>query len=107
MLAPNAVMVEVHMKLPAVLLLLLLGTPSWAASFCPWKVPGEARTERYINLTVVQYVEVGDESVRIAFGGGNLGSGHDVVLLVKNRDEGRQLLANLEAAARRCDGVLK
>ncbi len=89
------------------LILFLLSAPAWSAPFCPWKIPGETKTERYINLTVVQYIEIGDESVRIAFGGGNLGSGHDVVMPVKNREEGRAVVSALEAAAKRCDASVK
>lgn len=88
------------------LLLLCCAGPAVAAPFCPWKVPGDAKPERHINLTVVQYVELTDNELHIAYGGGNLGSGHDIRLSLKNRDEGQKLLQDMRDTARRCDQPL-
>ncbi|XZG69447.1 hypothetical protein ACTSKR_12400 [Chitinibacteraceae bacterium HSL-7] len=76
-----------------------------AAPFCPWLVPGDGKSERYVNLTVVQYIDVGDDAVRIAFGGGNLGSGHELNLPVKSRAEAHALLEKMQQASRQCDGA--
>lgn len=82
---------------------ILTAAPGLAATFCPWKTPGEAKTERFINLTVVQFIDIGDEDVKIAFGGGNLGSGYDVKIATKSREDGFKILKAMQEAARQCD----
>ncbi|WP_297573528.1 hypothetical protein [uncultured Deefgea sp.] len=86
-----------------ILPLSLTAVPLYAATFCPWKIPSDSKTERLINLTVVQFIDVNDEEVKIAFGGGNLGSGHDIRLATKNRDDGNQLIKSMQNAAKQCD----
>ncbi|STR46023.1 hypothetical protein [Iodobacter fluviatilis] len=80
----------------------LLSNGVFAAPFCPWPVPG-SETKRFINLTVVQTIEITDEELRIAFGGGNLGSGHEIKLSIKNRADGLKTLQEMSDTARRCD----
>ncbi|GAB7129422.1 hypothetical protein JCM19000A_39300 [Silvimonas sp. JCM 19000] len=84
-----------------------LAAPALAAPFCLWKVPASkdvaARYERYLNLTVVQYVDLTDSDVHIVFGGGNLGSGHDLHITIKNRADGLRILQDLADTARACD----
>ncbi|MGL6040764.1 MAG: hypothetical protein ACRC01_06150, partial [Deefgea sp.] len=66
-------------------------------------VPSEAKTDRFINLTVVQFVDVGDEDVKIAFGGGNLGSGYDIRIQTKIREDGSKILKSMQDAAKQCE----
>ena len=72
-----------------------------AATFCAWKIPNDDK--RWINLTVVQYIDVGDEDVRIAFGGGNLGSGYDIRIPTKSREDGAKILKAMQDASKQCD----
>jgi hypothetical protein len=90
-------------QIAIVLTCILTAAPSFAATFCPWKTPSEAKTERFINLTVVQFIDIGDEDVKIAFGGGNLGSGYDVKIPTKSREDGFKILKAMQDAAKQCD----
>ena len=94
-------------------LLLTLGVPpSHAAAqdapvpgstaFCLFALPPDNATQRLINLGIVQYVDLRADEVRIYFGGGNLGSGHEARIPVKSRDEADAVLARLRATATRC-----
>ncbi|WP_373976344.1 hypothetical protein NT239_06125 [Chitinibacter sp. SCUT-21] len=75
-----------------------------ASPFCPWKLPSaDAKSDKYINLTVVQFIQLNDEELQISYGGGNLGSGHDVRLPTKNREEGTKLLKSMSDTAKQCD----
>ncbi|GHD65653.1 hypothetical protein [Jeongeupia chitinilytica] len=85
------------------LLFLLCVATAEAATFCPYRLPGNDKSERWVNLTVVQYVELSDTEAHLVFGGGNLGSGHDVKIPLKSRDEGQKLLRDLVDTSRRCD----
>lgn len=73
-----------------------------STSFCPFPLPAENGTQRSINLGIVQYIDVRADEVKIAFGGGNLGSGHEARIPVKNRDEADAVLDRLRLAAARC-----
>lgn len=73
-----------------------------STAFCLFPLPAEGAVQRSINLGIVQYVEVRADEVRIAYGGGNLGSGHEARLPVKNRDEADALLARLRRSAALC-----
>ncbi|WP_410497500.1 hypothetical protein [Chitinibacter sp. S2-10] len=75
-----------------------------AASFCLWKIPApESKTERFINLTVVQFIQQSDEELVISYGGGNLGSGHDMRIPTKNREEGAKLIGSMRDTVKACD----
>ncbi len=93
---------NIAMNLSFIVALSLTASHSFAATFCPWKVPSDAKTERFINLTVVQFVDLGDEDVKIAFGGGNLGSGYDIRIQTKNRDDGSKIIKSMQDAAKLC-----
>lgn len=89
------------------ILAILLATAtahSLASPFCPWKIPSaETKSERFINLTVVQFIVQNDEELQISYGGGNLGSGHDLRIPTKNRDEASKLLKSMQETAKQCD----
>jgi len=93
---------KIAMKISCVLALSLTASHGFAATFCPWKVPNEAKTERFINLTVVQFVDLSDDDVKIAFGGGNLGSGYDIRIPTKSREEGSKIIKSMQDAAKQC-----
>lgn len=73
-----------------------------STAFCLFELPREGDAQRLINLGIVQYLDVTDDSLRIYFGGGNLGSGHESRITVKNRAEAREWIARMHARAREC-----
>jgi hypothetical protein len=76
------------------------GKPA-SAAFCLFEVPGGS-TRKFINLGIVQYVELGADDVRIYYGGGNLGSGHEARFPLKSREDGPALIARMQKAAQDC-----
>ncbi|WP_079435258.1 hypothetical protein [Zoogloea sp. LCSB751] len=73
-----------------------------SAGFCLFPLPSDSGVQRWINLGIVQYVDVRPDEVRIYFGGGNLGSGHEARIPAKGREEADALLARLRRAAAAC-----
>ena len=94
---------QTRLFLGLILPLSLTAASSFAATFCPWKAPAEVKPERFINLTVVQYVDLSDEEIRISFGGGNLGGGYEVKVATKNREDGMKILKSMQEASKQCD----
>ena len=89
------------------LILLVLALPALAQSpgstaFCLFPVPADGGVQRWINLGIVQYVDVRADDVRIYYGGGNLGSGHEARIPVKDREEADAVLARLRRSATLC-----
>jgi hypothetical protein len=79
------------------------GEAAASSAFCLFEVPsvsGGAR--RLINLGIVQYVELADGELRIAYGGGNLGSGYETKIALKSKEQGLDLLARMRKTARAC-----
>lgn len=95
-------------RFSAVLLPLLLGShicfaqDAGSTAFCLFPLPAENSMQRSINLGIVQYVELRPDEVRISYGGGNLGSGHEARIPIKNREEGDAVLARLRRSAAQC-----
>jgi hypothetical protein len=58
----------------------------------------------WLNLGIVQYVEMRSDEVRVYYGGGNFGSGHELRVRIASRDEGLTFLQRMQAAAARCAG---
>lgn len=76
--------------------------PGASSAFCLFELPREGDTQRLVNLGIVQYVDVAKEELRLYFGGGNLGSGHELRLAVKGRAEALEWVTRMQAAARDC-----
>jgi hypothetical protein len=77
-----------------------------STAFCLFEVPGDdASRRRWVNLGIVQYVEVGNGEVKVAFGGGNLGSGHEIRVPTASRDEGLAFVDRMRRAAGECRGA--
>lgn len=76
--------------------------PAGSTAFCLFALPADNGTQRFINLGIVQYVDLRADELRIYFGGGNLGSGHEARIPVKSRDEADAVLARLRTTAARC-----
>jgi hypothetical protein len=73
-----------------------------SSAFCLFEVPGSGGARKFVNLGIVQYVELAADEVRLYYGGGNLGSGHEARLPLKSRDEGPALIARMQKAAQEC-----
>ncbi|MGB0128270.1 MAG: hypothetical protein WBP72_11585 [Rhodocyclaceae bacterium] len=81
----------------------LNGEAGGSTAFCLFEVSnGSSTPRRFINLGIVQYVELAPDEVRIYYGGGNFGSGHEVKIPVRSREQGQEVLARLNKAARGC-----
>ena len=108
---PLPVMLKLRSPItPAALLLALLAggsgaqepPPSGSPTFCLFEVPASGERKQWINLVHVQYIEQRADELRIYYGGGNFGGGHEVRLPVHGRDEAAQLVKRLQDAARAC-----
>ena len=73
--------------------------PAGSASFCLYELPTKDGATRFINLGIVQYVEVNRERLRLTYGGGNFGSGYDFDIPVKSREEGLELIKRIQTTA--------
>lgn len=63
-----------------------VATPG-AVSFCPFALPADdGGRQRWINLAIVQFVETSANELKIVYGGGNLGAGHEVRIALPNAD---------------------
>ncbi|MDE2583778.1 MAG: hypothetical protein KGN39_00145 [Betaproteobacteria bacterium] len=74
-----------------------------STAFCLFEVPMDPERRVWLNLGIVQYVDLRADGLRIYYGGGNLGSGHEFYLKA-SREEGIAFLKNMQAAAARCAG---
>lgn len=95
------------MRAALLLALLLQATGALAqatgsTAFCLFPVPADGGVQRWINLGIVQYVEARNDDVRIYYGGGNLGSGHEARIPVKSREEADAVLSRLRRSAALC-----
>lgn len=78
-------------------------TPSaGSGNFCLFALPPDGTTTRWVNLGIVQYVEVRPENVVITYGGGNLGAGYEARIPVKTREEASAVLSRLRQSAEEC-----
>lgn len=77
--------------------------PAGSTAFCPFEVPDDGSgRRRWINLAIVQYVDVGADELRVVYGGGNLGSGHELRIGVARPEEALALLERIREAADKC-----
>jgi hypothetical protein len=98
--------------LPAFCAALLLGQAQTAAAqpvipgstaFCLYEVPtDEAGKRRWINLGIVQYVEATRSEVKISYGGGGFGSGHETRITVGSMEEALTVLEKMRRVAAAC-----
>lgn len=74
-----------------------------STAFCLYEIPADdAGKRRWINLGIVQYVEASRNDVKISYGGGGLGSGHDVKIPVAGMDEALALIEKIRKLAATC-----
>jgi hypothetical protein len=75
-----------------------VGSPT----FCLFELPPVNERRQWLNLVHVQYIELRSDELRLYYGGGNLGSGHEARLPIRNKDDAPALLKRLQEAARAC-----
>lgn len=74
-----------------------------STAFCLFEVPpDDTGRRRWVNLGIVQYVELGRGDLRIYFGGGNFGGGYETRIPVASGAEGIALLDRIKQAAATC-----
>lgn len=74
-----------------------------STAFCLYEIPAdETGKRRWINLAIVQYVEATRTELKIAYGGGAFGSGHEARIPVPSIEEALLTLEKLRGAAAAC-----
>ena len=74
-----------------------------STAFCPYEVPAdEAGKRRWINLGIVQYVEATRSELKIAYGAGSFGSGHEARIPVTSVEEALAVLEKMRKVAAAC-----
>ena len=74
-----------------------------STAFCLYEVPvDETGKRRWINLGIVQFVEATRSEVKISYGGGAFGSGHDARIAVNSMEEALVVLEKLRRVAAAC-----
>lgn len=77
--------------------------PTGTTAFCPFEVPDDGSgRRRWINLAIVQYVDAAPNELRVVYGGGNLGSGHELRIDVARLEDALALLERIKEAADKC-----
>jgi hypothetical protein len=72
-------------------------------AFCLYEIPiDEAGKRRWINLGIVQYIEATRSEVKIAYGAGGLGSGHEARIAVASTEEAAAILEKMRRVAAAC-----
>ncbi|CAG4885293.1 conserved exported protein of unknown function [Georgfuchsia toluolica] len=74
-----------------------------STAFCLYELPpDEDGKRRWINLGMVQYLEFVRNELRIYYGGGNLGSGHEARLPGAGPGQPEETLEKIRQAAADC-----
>lgn len=74
-----------------------------STAFCLYELPSdEEGKRRWVNLGIVQYIEFNRNELKIYYGGGNLGSGHEAKLPISNPAQLQETLDRIRQAAASC-----
>jgi hypothetical protein len=74
-----------------------------STAFCLYEVPlDENGKRRWINLGIVQYVEASAREVRVVYGAGAFGAGHEARIPVSSMEEAQIVLEKLRRVAAAC-----
>ena len=74
-----------------------------STAFCLYEMPvDETGKRRWINLGIVQYIDATRSEVKISYGGGSFGAGHDVRIPVNNMEEALGIIEKLRRVAAAC-----
>ncbi|MDP1610619.1 MAG: hypothetical protein Q8M11_06150 [Sulfuritalea sp.] len=72
-------------------------------AFCLFEVPlDETGKRRWINLGIVQYIDATPTEVRIYYGAGSLGSGHEAKIIVPSMEAALLILDKMRRMAATC-----
>jgi hypothetical protein len=72
--------------------------------FCLFELPDDGSGKlRFVNLTIVQFVELGKEELKIVYGGGALGSGYEAKVALKDPEEGKAIIDRMRKTAGACN----
>ncbi len=89
----------------------LIGTcVAWAqpvipgsTAFCLYEIPvDEAGKRRWINLGIVQFVEATRTELKISYGGGSFGAGHEAKIPIGSAEEAAAILEKMRRVAAAC-----
>lgn len=74
-----------------------------STAFCLYEIPvDESGKRRWINLGIVQYVEATRSELKVLYGAGALGSGHEVKIAVGGMEEALLILERMRRVATAC-----
>lgn len=74
-----------------------------STAFCLLELPAEGEgRRRWVNLGIVQYLEFSRNELRIYYGGGNLGSGHEARIPLSGPTQLQETLDRIGATAANC-----
>lgn len=74
-----------------------------STAFCLYEVPlDETGKRRWINLGIVQYIDATQTEVRIFYGAGSLGSGHEAKVPVASMEAALLVLEKMRRVAAAC-----
>jgi hypothetical protein len=74
-----------------------------STAFCLYEVPADdSGKRRWINLGIVQYVEATAREVKLVYGGGAFGAGHDTKIAVASMEEAQTVVEKLRRIAAAC-----
>jgi hypothetical protein len=74
-----------------------------STAFCLYELPSnEDGKRRWVNLGIVQYVEFSRNELKVYYGGGNLGSGHEAKFPVASPTQLEETLNKIRQTAANC-----
>ena len=72
-------------------------------AFCLYEIPvDEAGKRRWINMGIVQYVEATRTEVKIFYGAGSFGAGHEAKIPVAGMEEALSTMEKMRRVAAAC-----
>ncbi|MCK9387236.1 MAG: hypothetical protein M0Q22_02420 [Sulfuritalea sp.] len=73
--------------------------------FCLFEIPPDGEKRVWINLSTIQYIEMRQHDLRIYYGGGKLGSGHELRVPIVGKDDGYAFMKKMQTTAVSCGGA--
>lgn len=74
-----------------------------STAFCLFELPSDSEGKRrWVNLGIVQYVEFSRNELKVYYGGGNLGSGHEARFPITSSAQLDETLNKIKQAAASC-----
>jgi hypothetical protein len=73
-----------------------------STAFCLYELPAVDGKRRWLNLGIVQYLELNRNELKIYYGGGNLGSGHEARITLTDPAQLDETLNKIRQVAASC-----